>query len=133
MPDFPIAEDTTPAMSTTRKRSPMPAVLAAFFALTAPYAASPAGASQSAPAPKTVAVDVDNFKFSVATLEVAVGTTVTWTNHDDVPHTVVSTTKAFKSAPLDTGDSFSFTFKEAGTFPYFCSLHPHMTASVVVK
>jgi len=110
----------------------MPAVLAAFFALTAPYA-SPVGASQAAPAPKTVAIDVDNFKFSVATLEVAAGTTVTWTNHDDVPHTVVSTTKAFKSAPLDTGDSFSFTFKEAGTFPYFCSLHPHMTASVVVK
>jgi plastocyanin len=107
-------------------------VLTGCLALRTPYTTT-ARADQALPAPKTVAVDVDNFKFSVAMLEVAVGTTVTWTNHDDVPHTVVSTTKVFKSAPLDTGDSFSFTFKEAGTFAYFCSLHPHMTATVIVK
>ncbi len=130
--DSDISEDTTAAMTTSRARLQMPAVLAAFFALTAPYATS-ARASQTTSPVKTAAVDVDNFKFSVATLDVATGTTVTWTNHDDVPHTVVSTTKLFKSAPLDTGESFSYTFKEAGTFEYFCSLHPHMTGKVVVK
>jgi plastocyanin len=80
-----------------------------------------------------VAVAIDNFKFSVATLEVKVGTTVTWTNRDDVPHTVTSTTKVFKSAPLDTGEAFSYTFTQAGSFEYFCSLHPHMTGKVVAK
>ncbi len=114
----------------------MPAVLAAFFALTAPYPTSAredGQAVQVAAAAKTGTVEIDNFKFSVATLEVAPGTTVTWINHDDAPHTVVSTTKVFKSAALDTGESFSYTFKEAGTFEYFCSLHPHMTGKVVVK
>jgi plastocyanin len=114
----------------------MPAVLAAFFALTAPYPTSAhesGQTSQAAASSKTSVVEIDNFKFSVATLEVAAGTTVTWTNHDDVPHTVVSTTKLFKSAPLDTGESFTYTFKDAGTFEYFCSLHPRMTGKVVVK
>lgn len=111
----------------------MPAVLAAFFALTAPHPALATAVDQTAAGPKTVAVVIDNFTFSPATLEVAVGTTVTWRNRDDVPHTVVSTTKVFKSPPLDTDESFSFTFREAGTFAYFCSLHPHMTGSVVVK
>ena len=83
--------------------------------------------------PQAVAVAIDNFKFSVASLEVAAGTTVTWTNHDDVPHTVTSTTKVFKSPPLDTGETFSYTFKLAGTFEYYCSLHPHMTGQIVVK
>jgi len=62
----------------------------------------------------------------------AAGTTVTWTNGDDIPHTVVETGKAFKSKPLDTEDSFSHTFESAGEFAYFCSLHPHMTGKVVV-
>jgi len=92
-----------------------------------------AGAVQVTKPTQTAAVDIDNFKFGVATLEVTVGTTVTWTNSDDVPHTVTSTTKVFKSPPLDTGEKFSYTFKQAGSFEYFCSLHPHMTAKVVVK
>jgi len=83
--------------------------------------------------PKPVAVDIDNFKFGIVSLNIAAGTTVTWTNRDDVPHTVVSLTKVFKSPALDTGDHFSFTFKDAGTFEYYCSMHPRMTGKIVVK
>ena len=83
--------------------------------------------------PKPVAIAIDNFKFGVVSIEVAVGTTVTWTNRDDVPHTVTSSTKLFKSPALDTGEAFSYTFKEAGTFEYYCSMHPRMTGKIVVK
>ena len=92
-----------------------------------------AQAGQDPKPPQAVAIDIDNFKFGVASLEVAVGTTVTWTNRDDVPHTVTSSTKVFKSPPLDTGETFTYTFKQAGTFEYYCALHPHMTGKVVVK
>ena len=78
-------------------------------------------------------VKIDNFSFGPAAVTVAVGTTVTWVNRDDIPHTVVSTEKVFKSKTLDTGDKFSFTFTKAGTYPYFCSLHPKMTGQVVVQ
>jgi plastocyanin len=81
----------------------------------------------------TAEVKIDNFSFGPATLTVAVGTTVTWTNRDDIPHTVVSTDSLFKSKVLDTDEKFSFTFTKAGTYPYFCSIHPKMTATVVVK
>jgi plastocyanin len=86
-------------------------------------------------APTTAEVKVDNFSFGPAALTVAVGTTVTWTNRDDIPHTVVSTDdpKAFRSKVLDTDEKFSYTFTKAGTFPYFCSVHPKMTGTVVVK
>jgi plastocyanin len=79
------------------------------------------------------AVKIDNFSFGPQTLTVAPGTTVTWTNNDDVPHTVVSDDKAFKSKALDTDDKFSYTFDKPGTYNYFCSVHPKMTAKVVVK
>lgn len=88
--------------------------------------------SAKTPQPATAEVKVDNFSFGPATLTVAVGTTVTWTNRDDIPHTVVSTEKVFKSKVLDTDEKFSFTFDKAGTYPYFCSIHPKMTGSVVV-
>jgi plastocyanin len=78
-------------------------------------------------------VKIDNFTFSPATLTVAAGTTVRWTNKDDVPHTVVSSDKAFKSNTLDTDQEFTYTFTKAGTYNYFCSIHPKMTATVVVK
>src|SRR5258708_5238057 len=81
----------------------------------------------------TAEVEIDNFSFGPATLTVAPGTTVTWVNHDDIPHTVVSTDSVFKSKVLDTDEKFSFTFTKAGTYPYFCSIHPKMTATVVVK
>jgi plastocyanin len=78
-------------------------------------------------------VKIDDFKFAPARLTVQAGTTVTWRNKDDIPHTVASTTRMFKSKALDTGDAFSFTFTEPGTYEYFCSLHPHMTATIVVE
>jgi len=77
-------------------------------------------------------VSIDNFTFAPAELTVKVGTTVTWTNHDDIPHTVVSAGK-FRSKTLDTDDSFSFTFTAAGEYKYFCSLHPHMTGMIKVE
>jgi len=82
---------------------------------------------------RPAAVKIDNFSFGPATLTVAAGTTVTWTNNDDVPHTVVSDEKLFKSKALDTDDKFSFTFTKPGTYNYFCSVHPKMTAKVVVQ
>jgi len=80
-------------------------------------------------------VKIDNFSFGPVTLKVPVGTTVTWTNRDDIPHTIVSTDdpKAFKSKVLDTDEKFSFAFSKAGTYPYFCSIHPKMTGKVIVQ
>jgi plastocyanin len=81
-----------------------------------------------------VTVKIDNFAFDAQTVTVAPGSTVTWINDDDAPHTVVADDgKSFRSKVLDTGDSFSFTFKSAGAWGYFCSVHPHMTGKVVVK
>jgi plastocyanin len=77
-------------------------------------------------------VTIDNFTFQPAELTVKVGTTVTWKNHDDIPHTVVSAGK-FRSKTMDTDDSFSFTFTAAGEYKYFCSLHPHMTGTIKVE
>jgi plastocyanin len=78
-------------------------------------------------------VKIDNFSFSPATLTVPVGTAVTWTNRDDIPHTVVSDDKSIKSKALDTDDTFTFTFSKAGTYTYFCSIHPKMKGTVVVQ
>jgi plastocyanin len=77
-------------------------------------------------------VSIDNFTFAPAKLMVKVGDTVTWSNHDDIPHTIVSAGK-FRSKTLDTDDSFSFTFTAAGDYTYFCSLHPHMTGTIKVE
>ena len=81
----------------------------------------------------TNVVTIDNFTFTPPELAVAVGTTVKWVNHDDIPHLVVNKGKAFRSKALDTDDSFSYTFASAGTFDYFCALHPHMVGKVIVK
>jgi plastocyanin len=77
-------------------------------------------------------VTIDNFTFQPAQLTVKVGTTVTWKNHDDIPHAIVSAGK-FRSKTLDTDDSYSFTFTAAGDYKYFCSLHPHMTGTITVE
>jgi plastocyanin len=77
-------------------------------------------------------VKIDNFTFMPQKLTVKAGTTVTWINDDDIPHTVVSTGH-FRSKPLDTGDKFTFTFTTPGSFEYFCGLHPHMQASITVE
>jgi plastocyanin len=78
-------------------------------------------------------VRIDNFVFGPEALTVPVGTTVTWVNQDDIPHTVVAEDKSFKSKVLDTDERFSFTFTKPGEFGYFCSLHPHMVGKVIVK
>ena len=83
-------------------------------------------------AEETTNVMIDNFTFEPAQLTVKVGTTVTWKNRDDIPHTVVSAGK-FRSKTMDTDDSYSFTFTAAGDYKYFCSLHPHMTGTVKVE
>jgi amicyanin len=90
-------------------------------------------AAQSAQTPAAVEVKIDNFSFAPVEISVSAGTTVTWTNRDDIPHTVVSTDKVFKSKVLDTDDKYSYTFTKPGTYPYFCSVHPKMTGTVVVK
>jgi 3',5'-cyclic AMP phosphodiesterase CpdA len=77
-------------------------------------------------------VSVDNFSFAPAMASVAIGSTITWTNHDDIPHTIVSTEQKFKSPVLDTGEQFSHRFDARGTYTYFCSLHPKMTGQIVV-
>jgi amicyanin len=79
------------------------------------------------------AINIANFKFDPATLTVPVGTTVTWTNQDEEPHTVVAKDGSFRSPGLDTHGSYSHTFAAAGTFDYICSIHPFMTGTVVVK
>jgi plastocyanin len=79
-------------------------------------------------------VTIDNFSFAPATLTVKAGTTVTWTNRDDIPHGIASANNAFKRGPaLDTNDSFSFTFTTPGTYQFFCYLHPKMVGSIVVE
>ena len=89
-----------------------------------------AGAQQKT---ETTEVQIDNFSFGPGTLTVPVGTTVTWTNRDDIPHTVVSTDGVFKSKVLDTDEKFAYTFSKAGSYPYFCSIHPKMTGKVIVE
>jgi plastocyanin len=92
----------------------------------------PAASAVAQPAGPTV--KIDNFVFGPEALTVSVGTTVTWINQDDIPHTVVANDKqTFKSKVLDTDERFSFTFTKAGEYGYFCSLHPHMVGKVIVK
>src|ERR1700730_2101104 len=89
-------------------------------------------AATTAPA-STPSVRIDNFSFTPAEITVSPGTTLTWTNGDDIPHTVVASNKAFRSKVMDTDQQFSFTFTQPGTYEYFCSLHPHMKGKVTVK
>lgn len=117
-------------LSFCHARVTFPVLAAALTLSTATFAAPPP--AHAAPA-KTVAVQIKNFAFAPAALTITAGTTVTWTNVDEDPHSVVSTTKAFRSAALDTNGKYSFTFTKPGDFAYFCSLHPHMTAKITVK
>ena len=81
----------------------------------------------------TADVKIDNFSFGPQTIIVPVGSTVVWTNRDDIPHTSVSTDGVFKSKVMDTNEKFSYTFTKAGTYPYYCTIHPKMTGQVVVQ
>jgi plastocyanin len=96
-------------------------------------AGTPSVAVNEQPSGSSADVKIDNFSFGPQTLTVSVGTTVVWTNRDDIPHTVVSTDGVFKSKVRDTDEKFSYTFTKAGTYPYFCSVHPKMTGKVVVQ
>jgi plastocyanin len=79
-------------------------------------------------------VTIDNFVFTPNRVTVAAGTRVIFINRDDIPHTVVGIGAGnFKSPPLDTDDKFSVTFDRTGTYKYFCSLHPMMTGTIVVR
>lgn len=95
------------------------------------FAASPS--VPLADAPHSAAIQIDNFHYSPPTLVVAPGTTVTWTNDDDSPHSVREKDGKFKSAALDTDEKFSQTFTRPGDYEYFCSIHPYMTGKIVVK
>ncbi len=80
-----------------------------------------------------IEVKVDNFTFKPDTPTISVNSTVTWVNKDDVPHTIASTDGLFKSQALDTDEKYSHTFTNAGTYSYYCSIHPKMVAQVVVQ
>ena len=107
----------------------MCAATALAVAMFAVATAFPAASAQAA----DKEVQIDQFAFAPQRLTVKAGTTVTWINDDDIPHTVTSSSKLFKSRALDTNDKFSFTFTTPGSYEYFCSLHPHMTGTVVVE
>jgi plastocyanin len=83
-----------------------------------------------APGPR---IEIRGHKYSPATITVPVGTTIAWVNHDDEVHTVFSTTQAFTSPAIETDETYSHTFSKPGTYPYFCTLHPLMTGTVIVK
>ena len=80
-----------------------------------------------------VKIDIKEFMFAPKDLTVALGTKVTWVNDDQIPHTVAETHKRFRSGALDTHDSFSYAFKTAGTYEYFCALHPQMVGKIIVN
>ena len=109
-------------------------MLALLGGWTDPAAPASQPATQPATTRPAVRVTIDNFRFDPEVVTVPVGSTVQWINHDDVPHTVTANDKkAFGSGALDTDDQFTHTFLAAGEFPYFCAVHPHMTARVIVK
>ncbi len=97
-----------------------------------PIAITDVSLEQDAKSASAHEVFMDNFTFAPASASVAVGTTIRWTNRDDTPHNVVSTEKKFRSPALDTDGQFTHRFEAAGTYKYYCSLHPKMTGQVVV-
>jgi plastocyanin len=106
---------------------------AVIIAIVLLLAGSPSVAANDQSSVANAEVKIDNFSFGPQTVTVPVGATVTWTNRDDIPHTVVSTDGLFNSKVRDTDEKFSYTFAKAGTYPYYCSVHPKMTGKVVVQ
>ena len=92
-----------------------------------------AGEAVVAAATNTATVNIDNFAFTPATLTVTAGATVTWKNEDDSPHRIGDKNGTFKSAALDTDDTFSHTFAAPGEYPYICTIHPYMVGKIIVK
>ena len=97
------------------------------------FQAAPPGVAAVPAAAGTAEVRIENFSFSPAALTVKAGTQITWTNGDDIPHTVVSDGHTFKSKVLGSGEKFTFTAGKPGTYSYTCSIHPNMTGKVVVE
>ena len=110
-----------------------PVMIAMLLLFAGPSIVTASNSSNDQPSAANTAVNIDNFVFGPPTLTVPVGATVTWTNKDDIPHTAVSTDGAFKSKVMDTDEKFSYTFTKAGTYPYYCSIHPKMTGKVIVQ
>jgi len=108
-------------------------VMPVLIAMLLLFAGSSRVTASDQPSTANAAVKIDNFVFGPQAITVPVGTTVTWTNSDDIPHTAVSTDGVFKSKVMDTDEKFSYTFTKAGTYSYYCSIHPKMTGQVVVK
>jgi len=98
-------------------------------------AADPAMKPQAADNADAGKIVIDNFAFEPSTLTVSAGTVLTWLNEDDAPHTVVGTDaeSPIQSPPLDSGERYSVALAKPGTYRYFCSLHPHMTGTVIVE
>jgi plastocyanin len=113
---------STPGMPGMSRMAPMPEM---------PAGTTPATGGPAAPVSGN-AVDIDNFAFAPATLTVTAGSTVTWTNKDEEPHTVVANDGSFRSPGMASQATFSFTFTKPGKFDYVCSIHPYMHATVVV-
>lgn len=119
----PTVRSEDPALGMTPGNSPTAMPGMPGMSAPAPPAHPPAGPN---------AIDIDNFAFAPSTMTVKAGTTVTWTNRDEEPHTVVAHDGSFHSPGMGTGATYSFTFDHAGTFAYICSIHPFMRATVVV-
>jgi len=109
------------------------AVYGGWFGVAAAETAASATTAASDTGQSTAQVTIDNFSFTPQEIKVKAGTTIIWTNRDDIPHTVVSTDSLFKSKTLDTDDRFTTTFGKPGTYSYFCSIHPKMTGKVIVE
>jgi plastocyanin len=117
----------------TSKNMWVASIAAIIIAIVVLSGGTPGVTANDQPSAANTEIKIDNFSFEPQTLTVPVGATVTWTNRDDIPHTVVSTDGVFKSKVQDTDEKFSYTFTKAGTYPYFCSVHPKMTGKVVVQ
>ncbi len=133
------AQDDTPEPcqeASTAASSPQASPAASPATTTTPAASpesAPSASPQASPATEACAVDMRDLAFSPANIEIASGTTVTWTNNDEVPHTATAGDGAFDSGILDPGSTFEYTFTESGTYDYACLIHPQMIGSVVVR
>jgi plastocyanin len=130
------AQDATPSTGTEEEENACPEAAmgspVATEAMASPTATE-ATAMGSPTAGESCQVEIKDFAFKPAAIEISVGTTVTWENYDQIAHTVTGDNGEFQSGRLDGGKTFSFTFDTPGTFTYHCEFHPGMTATVVVK
>jgi plastocyanin len=118
------------------KKTHLRLCIAATLLVIAMVAGRAGNSNSAAAAEKPVAetaIKIDNFTFSPNALTLPVGSTIRWTNKDDIPHNVVSEDKSFKSKVMDTDEQFSYTFTKPGTYTYFCSIHPKMTGKIIVQ